>query len=122
MKQAIIVIGIAVLIMMVSLTLLSVESRTDRQDELDRVVSAAVKQTVKDSQIEEQSNITSNKEMVAQFIQNMCTSINSDGDLQIEVMGVDYKEGMLDVLVTEKFVYPNGKQGKITTRKCAIYQ
>lgn len=122
MKQAIIVIGIAVLIMMVSLTLLSVESRTDRQDELDRVVSAAVKQTVKDSQIEEQSNITSNKEMVAQFIQNMCTSINSDGDLQIEVMGVDYKEGMLDVLVTEKFLYPNGKQGKITTRKCAIYQ
>lgn len=122
MKQAIIVIGIAVLIMMVSLTLLSVESRTDRQDELDRVVSAAVKQTVKDSQIEEQSDITSNKEMVAQFIENMCTSINSDGDLQIEVMGVDYKEGMLDVLVTEKFVYPNGKQGKITTRKCAIYQ
>lgn len=122
MKQAIIVVGIAVLIMLVSLTLLSVESRTDRQDELDRVVSAAVKQTVKDSQIEEQSNITSNKEMVAQFIQNMCTSINSDGNLQIEVMGVDYKEGMLDVLVTEKFLYPNGKQGKITTRKCAIYQ
>ena len=122
MKQAIIVVGIAVLIMLVSLTLLSVESRTDRQDELDRVVSAAVKQTVKDSQIEEQSNITSNKEMVAQFIQNMCTSINSDGNLQIEVMGVDYKEGMLDVLVTEKFLYPNGKQGKTTTRKCAIYQ
>ena len=122
MKQAIIVVGIAVLIMLVSLTLLSVESRTDRQDELDRVVSAAVKQTVKDSQIEEQSNITSNKEMIAQFIQNMCTSINSDGNLQIEVMGVDYKEGMLDVLVTEKFLYPNGKQGKITTRKCAIYQ
>lgn len=122
MKQAIIVVGIVVLIMLVSLTLLSVESRTDRQDELDRVVSAAVKQTVKDSQIEEQSNITSNKEMVAQFIQNMCTSINSDGNLQIEVMGVDYKEGMLDVLVTEKFLYPNGKQGKITTRKCAIYQ
>lgn len=122
MKQAIIVIGIAVLIMMVSLTLLSVESRTDRQDELDRVVSAAVKQTVKESQIEEQTNINSDKEMIAQFIQNMCTSIKSDGDLQIEIMGVDYKEGMLDVMVTEKFLYPNGKQGKITSRKCAIYQ
>lgn len=122
MKQAIIVVGIGVLIMLVSLMLLSVESKSDRQDELDKVVSAAVKQTVKESQIEEQTNINSDKEMIAQFIQNMCTSIKSDGDLQIEVMGVDYKEGMLDVLVTEKFLYPNGKQGKITTRKCAIYQ
>ena len=122
MKQAIIVIGIAVLVLIVSLTLLSVESKTNRQAELDRVVSAAVKQTVKDSQIMNQTSITSNKEMVAQFIQNMCTSIASDGDLQIKVMGVDYKEGMLDVLMTEKFSYLNGKQTKITTRKCAIYQ
>ena len=122
MKQVIIVVGIAVLIMLVSLTLLSVESKSDRQDELDKVVSAAVKQTVKDSQIEEQTNINSDKEMIAQFIQNMCASIKSDGDLQIEIMGVDYKEGMLDVMVTEKFLYPNGKQGKITSRKCAIYQ
>lgn len=122
MKQAIIVVGFAVLIMLVSLTLLSVESKSDRQDELDKVVSAAVKQTVKESQIEEQTNINSDKEMIAQFIQNMCTSIKSDGDLQIEIMGVDYKEGMLDVMVTEKFLYPNGKQGKITSRKCAICQ
>ena len=93
MKQAIIVIGIAVLIMLVSLILLCVESKSDRQDELDRVVSAAVKQTVRDSQIQNQTNITSDKEMVAQFIQNMCTSISSDGDIQVKVMGVDYKEG-----------------------------
>lgn len=122
MKQVIIVIGIAVLIMIVSLTLLSVESKTDRQDELDRVVAAAVKQTVKDSQIENQTSITSDKEMVAQFIQNVCTSITSDGDLQVQVMGVDYKEGMLDVLVTEKFSYLNGKKTQIKTRKCAIYE
>lgn len=122
MKQVIIVVGIAVLIILVSLTILSIESKSDRQDELDRVVSAAVKQTVKDSQVEKQMNVTSDKEMVAQFIQNMCTSIKSDGDLQIEIMGVDYKEGMLDVMVTEQFLYPNGKQGKITTRKCAVYQ
>lgn len=122
MKQAIIVIGIAVLIMLVSLILLCVESKSDRQDELDRVVSAAVKQTVRDSQIQNQTNITSDKEMVAQFIQNMCTSISSDGDIQVKVMGVDYKEGMLDVLVTEKFFYLTGRQAKISTRKCAIYQ
>ena len=89
---------------------------------MNKIVSAAVKQTVKESQIKGQSNINSDKEMVASFIQNMCVSFKSNGDINIEVMGVDYKEGMLDVLVTEKFTYLNGKQAKISTRKCAIYQ
>lgn len=122
MKQVIIIIGFVVVIMLVFLTLLSVQGRTDRRDELDRAVAAAVKQTVKDSQIENQTSITSDQEMVAQFIQNVCTGIVSDGDLQIQIMGVDYKEGMLDVLVTEQFSYFNGKKAQISIRKCAVYE
>ena len=91
-------------------------------DQVDRAVAAAVKQTVKDSQIENQTSITSDQEMVAQFIQNVCTGIVSDGDLQIQIMGVDYKEGMLDVLVTEQFSYFNGKKAQISIRKCAVYE
>jgi hypothetical protein len=47
--------------------------------------------------------------------------MSGDGDLVIEVMGVDYKEGLLDVKVTETFRYLNGKEGKVSVRKCAIY-
>ena len=61
MKQFIIISGLAVIILIVALTLLSVESKMDRQDELDRAVSAAVRQTVKSSQAENQTDITSNK-------------------------------------------------------------
>lgn len=122
MKQVIIVIGMAVIIMIVSMTLLSEESKIDRQDELNRAVSAAVKQTVADSQIEKQKEITSDKEMVAQFIQNMSMNMSSQGNISIEVMGVDYKEGMLDVLVTQKFSYLNGKEETVSVRKCAIYE
>lgn len=122
MKQATIVIGLVAIIIIITITLLSVDGKSTRQDQLNKIVSAAVKQTVKESQIKGQSNINSDKEMVASFIQNMCVSFKSDGDINIEIMGVDYKEGMLDVLVTEKFTYLNGKQAKISTRKCAIYQ
>lgn len=122
MKQIIIVIGMAVIVMIVSMTLLSAESKIDRQDELNRAVSAAVKQTVAASQIENQKEITSDKEMVAQFIQLMSTNMSSQGDISIEVMGVDYKEGMLDVLVTQKFNYLTGKEEQVSVRKCAIYE
>lgn len=108
--------------MLVSMSLLSVHSRMDRMDELNRVVSAAVKQTVDASQIYGQKEITTDKEMVAQFIQIMSTGMVNDGDIYVEVMGADYKEGMLDVLVKEEFRYFNGKKDTISIRKCAIYE
>lgn len=108
--------------MIVSVTLISVQSEMDRQDELNKAVSAAVKQTVEASQIENQKDITSDKELVAHFIQIMSTNMNSQGDISVEVMGVDYKEGMLDVLVTQKFSYLNGKEAEVSVRKCAIYE
>lgn len=121
MKQIIITIGMAVIIMLVSLTLISVESKETRKEELNRGVAAAVKQTVSESKRDGQQSIKSNNDMVAQFVNTLCVSIGSDGDISVEVMGVNYIEGMLDVLVTESFNYPNGRNGKIRVRKCAIY-
>lgn len=102
------------------MTIISTENKSLRTDELNRAVSAACKKAVADSQVANQTSITSNQELVAQFIQIMSTNISGNSDFEIEVMGADFKEGLLDVLVTEKFKYVNGKQGSVSVRKCAI--
>ncbi len=117
MKQTVIVSGFIVVILITALTILSVESKQDRKDELERVVAAAVKQTVKDSQIKEQKIIKSDKDMIANFVQNVCISLKAKGDIS-----VDHKEGLLDVYVLEKFEYLTGKNGTVSVRKCAIYE
>ena len=122
MKQFITIIGIAVIVTLISLTLLSEQSRNSRVDELDKAVSGAVKQTVKASHADGQTDITSNKEMVAHFINTICTNIKSDGKISVKVMGVNYKDGLLDVKVSQTFKYLNGKEKTITVRKCAIYE
>lgn len=122
MKQFITIIGIAVIVALISLTLLSQQSKTSRQDELERAVSGAVKQTVKASHAEGQDDITSDKEMVAHFVNVVSNNIKSDGEISVKVLGVDYKEGLLDVKVSETFKYLNGKEKTITVRKCAIYE
>lgn len=122
MKQTVIVSGFIVVILITALTILSVESKQDRKDELERVVAAAVKQTVKDSQIKEQKIIKSDKDMIANFVQNVCISLKAKGDISVKVMGVDHKEGLLDVYVLEKFGYLTGKNGTVSVRKCAIYE
>lgn len=122
MKQVIIVISTVVIVILTTMILSADINKMDRQDELDRAVSAAAKQTVKDSQISEQTEINSNEEMIAHFVNLLSVSINSDSDLSVEVMGADYEEGMLDVLVTSKFKYINGKNGTLSVRKCAIFE
>ena len=122
MKQTVIVSGFIVVILITALTILTAESKQDRKDELERVVAAAVKQTVKDSQIKEQKIIKSDKAMIANFVQNVCISLKATGDISVKVMGVDYKEGLLDVYVLENFEYLTGKNGTVSVRKCAIYE
>jgi len=122
MKQFILVIGLAVIAMLVSMTLLSVQTKSDRQTDLDRAVAASVKQTVKATQAGGQKEIKSNKDMVAYFVNVLSTNIKSEGDINIKVMGVDYKDGLLDVKVTQSYKYLNGKKGSVSIRKCAIYE
>ncbi len=122
MKQFITIIGIAVIVTLVSMTLLSTQSRNSRKDELEKAVSGAVKQTVKASHADGQTDITSDKEMVAHFVNVVSSNIKSDGKISVKVMGVDYKDGLLDVKVFETFKYLNGKEKTISVRKCAIYE
>ena len=103
MKQIIIIVGTIVIIFIAAMTIVSVESKDLRTDELNRAVSASIKKTVSDSQIENQSTILSNKEMVAYFIQLLSVNMKGKGDVTVEVYDADYKEGLLSVAVTEKF-------------------
>lgn len=120
MKKIIIIVGTIVIIFIAAMTIVSVESKDLRTDELNRAVSASIKKTVSDSQIENQSIILSDKEMVAYFIQLLSVNMKGKGNVTVEVYDADYKEGLLSVAVTEKFKYVNGKNGEITVRKSAI--
>ncbi len=120
MKQIITTVGLMVVVTITAMIILSVEGREIRKDELNRAVSTSVKKTVKDSQINNQKIIKSDEEMIEYFIQVMSINISGKEDMEIEVMDADYKEGMLDVLVTEKYKHLNGKEGEISVRKCAI--
>lgn len=86
MKQIIIIVGTIVIIFIAAMTIVSVESKDLRTDELNRAVSASIKKTVSDSQIENQSIILSDKEMVAYFIQLLSVSMKGKEMLPLKYM------------------------------------
>ena len=65
--------------------------------------------------------INSNDDMINFCMNNIAYNVSGTSDYEIEVMSVDYKEGMLDIIVTEKYTNVVGKEKKITIRKAAIY-
>ena len=120
MKQISIVIGLIVSVMIVSMTIMALEENSSRETELNRAVAAAVKQTVKAS-CGKNKEINSNDDMINFCMNNIAYNVSGTSDYEIEVMSVDYKEGMLDIIVTEKYTNVVGKEKKITIRKAAIY-
>ena len=122
MRQAILIMGFTISFFITGLIVLSINTDIVRKNELKRVVASSLKQSVEKTSMADKSGIDSNKKLVAEFINNLIVSLNSSGSIKVEVMGVDYRSGMLDVLVTEKYKYINGREGEISVRKCAVFE
>lgn len=121
MRQAIIIIGMIIIIFMSAISIISINTKSTRKDELDIAVSAAVQQTVKYSKPSEEKRMNSNDDMMASFVKNLALNLNSDSNITVQFHGVDYENGLLSVTVTESFNYITGKEEKIKVSKTAIY-
>lgn len=62
----------------------------------------------------------SDEELVSEFCKAVELNINSDSKISIKVYRVDYKEGYLDVELSEEFVHGNGKKAVVKCRKSGI--
>lgn len=120
MKQIAIVIGLIVSVMITSMTIMALEENSSRETELNRAVAAAVKQTVKVSQ-NKKTKFKNNEDMMNFCLNNIAYNVSGTSDYEIEVISADYKEGMLDIIVTEKYTSVAGKEKQIIVRKSAIY-
>ena len=121
MRQTIIIMGMVIIIFMSAISIISINTKSTRMDELDMAVSAAVQQTVKYSKLSGERRMNSNDDMMASFVKNLALNLNSDSNITVQFHGVDYENGLLSVTVTESFNYITGKEGKIKVRKTAIY-
>lgn len=111
-----------VVILVCGMTIMAVNNKSTRQDELEYAVSAAVQQTLKEAKASTNYRSLSQEKVKAMFIQNLFMNIQSEGNIEVEFYGIDYRFGLLDVKVTEKFEYVGGKEGEISVRKTAIYE
>ena len=90
-----------------------------KQDEFNTIVGQAFQQTQRVI-YDERYKIESNEEYLAEFTQNLVRSSSSCKNFTINVYGIDYEKGLLDVEVKTKLKYINGNEKELSIRKLNI--
>lgn len=122
MKTAIISCVLVLLLIISSLIIFTVYGQNTRQNELEDSLSTAVEQTLENLKIKKAYSIDNKEEFIADFLENLIVSIESDSALEIKILNVDIEKGLFDVYVTETFNQPNGSTKSISCRKTAILE
>ena len=93
-----------------------------RQNELNRAVDSAVQDTVENQFDNKTYSVSSNDELIADFIEALLVQINSDCSVKVNVLDVDYQKGLLSVEVIEKYKHPIGTEGLVSVKRTVIME
>lgn len=66
--------------------------------------------------------IESNDLLVAEVLRQVVLSKQSDCDIKVQILGVDYINGMLDVNIIQTYHHINGKEETIESRQTIIIE
>lgn len=122
MKTVIISCVLVFLLIITSLILFTVYGQNTRQNELEDSLSIAVEQSLENLKINKSYSVNNTEEFIADFLENLLISIESDSDIKVEILSVDVEKGLLDVNVIETFSQPNGSTKSISCRKTVILE
>lgn len=98
----------------------AVMERHVRENEVKIALGNAMENAMTAMAINPVYDIDSANEFIAEFLQELIAQIDSTSNLTIKIIDLDIENGMLDVEVTEEFIYPNGKIGRVSVRKTII--
>lgn len=95
------------------------EGRTLRENELDNSLGKAIEQTMTVAKTKPTYDISTDREMVADMIQNLLVQMDSESSYEVTVYTADLEKGIMDVGVTQKYNQLFGL-GKVTARKMIV--
>lgn len=99
---------------------MSIYARENRTSEL-QVLSSAVEETVENIMLHTDYEIADKDEFVADVVQNLSMTMDTDSKLTVDVIGQDTDKGILSIRVTEEFKHPNGNDGSVSCDRTVVF-
>lgn len=122
MKKVVIAMILVICIVATIFTVLTINGRASREEELAQSLGAAVESSLKEAFLEKNYNIMNTDEFVGDFLQYMAIRLNSNSDITVNVVGIDYEKGMVTIEITGTYTHPNGKAGAVSVQKTVLLE
>jgi hypothetical protein len=119
MKTNVVAFGLCIVVVLCLMIHVSVTKRTSIENEVYDSLEQAIDQSLEVINTKPYQ-VVSDEELVAEFNKALLLNAASDSEVSVKVYGVDYKQGYIDVEVSGKFVYGNGKEGVVKCRKSGM--
>lgn len=119
MKTNVVLFGLCIVVVLCLMIHVSVTKKTSIENEVYDSLEQAIDQSLEVINTKPYK-VLSNEELVAEFNKALLLNVVSDSEVSVKVYGVDYKQGYIDVEVSGKFVYGNGKEGVVKCRKSGV--
>lgn len=108
-------------ILLVILIQMAITSSNARAGENENALASAIEQTLE--QLTSEGYVIDNyEELISDFNRRLLLQINSDSDIQVEVLTADLEKGILDIRVTEKYMSLKGNEKKNVCRKTVFLE
>ena len=116
------IVSAAILFLSV-LMFLTVEGRTDHEKTLEEAVSLALDQTMQEQWMQAESikDDEAWADAFCRILKEKMQGLGIKGECKVEIYGVDSKNGLLSVGVTETYRHPNGIEGTCQVIKTALW-
>jgi hypothetical protein len=123
MKNAVISFFLIVILILGTVTINTITSKTTRKNELNNNLDAAMRNSMEVllSDNKYPAGEQGTDEFIADFIQNFLMNTTSDAEFKVDVKAADVEKGLLDVEVTGYYNQVVGT-GKVTSRKTAVLE
>ncbi len=120
MKQMVFGLVSSIMFVLFAAVIVTVHGRTIRQGEVSQSLGEAMQMTMQKLTTEKRYEFGNKDEFVADFLEAFIMQINSESDLEVNILKADEEKGLLSVEVIETFHHANGEKGRVSASRSVI--
>ena len=121
MKNVAAMFGVFFLGILVVACVMTSGGRSNREMELADNLPAAVEETVSELMEEKNYDITSENEMIADMVEDLSRTLDSNSDITVNIENIDVAKGLMSIKVVASYQHPNGKEGSVSCERTVVF-
>lgn len=119
MKAGIVTMITSITLIFIMGIILVINQNYNRKNEIEESLSIAIDQSMNSLAVEKQYASGDEDTLISDLLQRIILQINSDGDINVNILKIDTEEGLLDIEVTETYKVA-GKEKSVSVRRTMI--